>query len=181
VQTHETRDRAAGKEAKCSRLTLPRRETDPAHRAGLHCDLRKNRRTRRSETRLVGRRATSLRLPPPGVLRGRFSYGQLRAAFLASNGLAGGSEFESRHQSGASRFGSHNNLYPHRTTDHFDALRLGVIHDVTKSAIAGNSATRSPRTGTPMKLANLSQKSIPISPGSVLVIWLSVVSRESPA
>jgi hypothetical protein len=53
---------------------------------------------------------------------------------------------------------------------HFAALRLGSIQELTKSAISGNCPTRRPKTGTPMKLANRTQKSRPSLPGSVLVM-----------
>ena len=64
---------------------------------------------------------------------------------------------------------------------YFMLLIVGAIQEKTKSVISGNCATIRPRAGTPMKLTMRSQKCAPSEPGSVLVMWLRVLSRSRPA
>ena len=56
--------------------------------------------------------------------------------------------------------------------------RLGCSQEKKKLLNSGKTVARRPKRGPTPKLMNLSQNSMPSSPGRVLVRWLRVASRN---
>src|SRR5580692_1834951 len=61
---------------------------------------------------------------------------------------------------------------------YFMAWALGSSHENTKSVSEGNKVVSKPISGPTPNASNRPQKSQPRAPGSVLVMWLSVASRD---